>query len=171
MIFRSRTSVSFGGCTVEITAGGNNRRFYWQLQGRGVAVAPPAGRRDALFCPRQSACVHNTSPVSLAHCNLIKGGGGRWSEKVLNFEWPYFCQYSSELYQICSSCVLCGYRINFKISAHLHNLYHYYSEFHADQPCFHGKASFEKITWDTVFKFSAIVLYTLSGAITILDFF
>ena len=40
-------------------------------------MAPPAGRRDALFCPRQSACVHNTSPVavSLAHCNLIKGGG------------------------------------------------------------------------------------------------
>ena len=116
-------------------------------------MAPPAGRRDALFCPWQSACVHNTSPVavSLAHCNLIKGGGGGgggggWSEKVLNFEWPYFCQYSSELYKICSSCVLCGYIINFKISAHLHNLYHYYSEFHADQPCFHGKASFEKIT-------------------------
>ena len=72
--------------------------------------------------------------------------GGRWSEKVLNFEWQYFCQYSSELYQIFSSCVLCGYRINFKISAHLHNLYHYYPEFHADQACFHGKASFEKIT-------------------------
>ena len=34
---------------------------------------------------------------------------------------PHFCQYSSELYQICSSCVLCGYRMNFKISA-LHNL-------------------------------------------------
>ena len=131
-------------------------------------MAPPAGRRDALFCPRQSACVHNTSPVSLAHCNLIKGG--RWSEKVLNFEWPYFCQYSSELYQICSSFVLCGYRINFKISAHLHNLYHYYSEFHADQPCFTEKLRLRKLH-EIVFKFSAIVLYTLSGAMTILDFF
>ena len=70
------------------------------------------------------------------------GGGGRCLGKGLHFEWPYFCQYSSELHQICSSCVLCGYRINFKIAAHLHNIYHYYPEFHADQACFHGKASF-----------------------------
>ena len=41
---------------------------------------------------------------------LLKGGG--WSRKGLNFEWPYFCQYLSELYQIFSSCVLCGYIIN-----------------------------------------------------------
>ena len=40
----------------------------------------------------------------------IKGGG--WSRKGLNFEWPYFSQYLSELYQIFSSCVLCGYIIN-----------------------------------------------------------
>ena len=96
---------------------------------------------------------------------------GRKSGKWQNFEWPYFCQYSSELYQICSSCVLCRYRINFKISAHLHNLYHDFPEFHADQACFHGKASFEKITSDIVIKCSAIVLYTISGAINILDFF
>ena len=57
------------------------------------------------------------------------------------------------------------------MSAHLHNLYHDYPEFHADQACFHGKASFEKITRDIVFKFSAIVFYTLSGAMSILDFF
>ena len=50
------------------------------------------------------------------------GGGGGAGRGVLNLEWPYFGQYSSELYQIFSSCVLCGYRINFKISAHLHNL-------------------------------------------------
>ena len=91
--------------------------------------------------------------------------------KVLNFEWPYLCQYSSELYQMFSSCVLCGYRIHFTISAHLHNLYNYYPEFHADQACFHGKASFENITCEIVFKFSAIALYTLSGAMSILDFF
>ena len=75
------------------------------------------------------------------------------------------------MYQIFSSCVLCGYRIHFKISAHLHILYHDYSEFHADQARFHGKASFEKITRDIVFIFSAIVLHTLSGAMSILDFF
>ena len=74
------------------------------------------------------------------------GGGARWSGNDLHFEWPYFCHYLSELYQIFSSCVLCGYRINFKISAHLHNLYHDYPELHADQACFHGKASLEKIT-------------------------
>ena len=72
--------------------------------------------------------------------------GGRWSGKGLNFEWPYFCQYLSELYQIFSSCVLCGYIINYKNSAHLHNLYHDYPEFHFDQACFRGKASFEKMT-------------------------
>ena len=40
--------------------------------GRSVAVAPPTGRRVTLFCPRQSACVHNTSPVSFSHFNVIK---------------------------------------------------------------------------------------------------
>ena len=74
------------------------------------------------------------------------GGGGRWSGKRYNFEWPYFCQYSSELYQIFSSCVMCGYIINFKISAHLHNLNHGFPELRADQACYHGKASFENIT-------------------------
>ena len=80
---------------------------------------------------------------------LGRDGGGRgrcWEGKRKIFEWPYFCQYSSELYQIFSSCVLCGYRMNFQIPAHLHNLYHDFPEFHADQACFHGKASFEKTT-------------------------
>ena len=49
-------------------------------------------------------CINATS------VNMFKGGG--WSRKGLNFEWPYFCQYLSELYQIFSSCVLCGYIIN-----------------------------------------------------------
>ena len=45
------------------------------------------------------------------------GGAGRgWSGKVPNFERPYFCQYSSELYQIFNSCALCGYIINFEIN-------------------------------------------------------
>ena len=30
------------------------------------------GQRATLFCLQQSVCVHNTSPVSFAHCNLIK---------------------------------------------------------------------------------------------------
>ena len=56
-------------------------------------------------------CIYR-SPNSSEDNNakLIKGGG--WSRKGLNFEWPYFCQYLSELYQIFSSCVLCGYIIN-----------------------------------------------------------
>ena len=104
--------------------------------------------------------------------NIIRGGGGGGgSGKGLTFESPYFCQYLSELYQIFSSCVICGYGINFKISFHLHNLCHDYPEFHADQACFHGKASFEKITRDLEFRLSAIVLYTLSGAMSISDFF
>ena len=53
--------------------------------------------------------------------------------------------------------------MNFKSSAHLHNLYHDFPELRADQACFHGKASFEKITSDIVITFSAIVLYTLIG--------
>ena len=83
------------------------------------------------------------------NCCLVEDklrGGGDWSRKGLNFEWPYFCQYLSELYQIFSSCVLCGYIINYKNSAHLHNLYHDYPEFHARQACFRGKTSLEKTT-------------------------
>ena len=60
-----------------------------------------------------------------------------------------------------SSCVLRGYRIHFTISAHLHNLYNYYPEFHADQACFHGKASLEKIIWDSVQIFSNCSLYSI----------
>ena len=60
--------------------------------------------------------------------------------------------------------------INFKISVNLHNLYHDFPEFHADQACFHGKASFEKITLDIVIKCSEIVLYTLPGTLSTLDF-
>ena len=89
--------------------------------------------------------MYRTVSNVLKFCRVLRGGGGRWSGKGQNFEWPYFCQYLPELYQIFSSRVLCGYIINFKISAHLHNLYHDYPEFHADQACFHGKASFEKI--------------------------
>ena len=48
--------------------------------------------------------------VDVYNMFMIKGGG--WSRKGLNFEWPYFSQYLSELYQIFSSCVLCGYIIN-----------------------------------------------------------
>ena len=53
--------------------------------------------------------------VSLHKIRIRVVKGGRWSGKGVNFEWPYFCQYLSELYQIFSSCVLCGYRINFNI--------------------------------------------------------
>ena len=57
-----------------------------------------------------------TNPVGKCTCErglvLKRFKGGGWSRKGLNFEWPYFCQYLSELYQIFSSCVLCGYIIN-----------------------------------------------------------
>ena len=73
------------------------------------------------------------------------GGGGAHVGETAKFGMA-IRQYSSELYKMYSSCVLCGHVINFKISAHLHNLYHDYPEFHEIQACFHGKASFEKIT-------------------------
>ena len=54
---------------------------------------------------------------------------GRWSGKRQTFECPYFWLYSSELHKIFSSRVLCGYRMHFKVSAHLHDLYHDFPRF------------------------------------------
>ena len=78
-------------------------------------------------------------------CTYGRGGGGggtgRGNGTILI---GHICV---NTHQNCTKLTVVVYCVDMElISAHLHNLYHDFPELHAVQACFHGKASFEKIT-------------------------
>ena len=75
-----------------------------------------------------------------------------------------------DLYQICISSSLCDFIINYKMSAHLHNLFMDFPQFKVPNGAFMRNAILRKLMTIKTYFLQLPVPYTLLSAIGILKF-